>query len=31
MNKKKSRMKNEIVLWTFTAVVLIIVWYFFQR
>ncbi|PGV68210.1 hypothetical protein COD94_01935 [Bacillus cereus] len=31
MNKKKNGMKNEIVLWTLTAVVFIIVWYFFQR
>ncbi|TXR95656.1 hypothetical protein DN390_21220 [Bacillus sp. SH7-1] len=31
MNQKKSRVKNEIVLWTLTAVVFIIVWYFFQR
>ncbi|QBJ70137.1 hypothetical protein C3496_14970 [Bacillus anthracis] len=30
MTKKKSRVKNEIALWTLTAVVLIIVWYFFQ-
>ncbi|OTW65138.1 hypothetical protein CON07_24680 [Bacillus sp. AFS094611] len=28
---KKSRVKNEIILWTLTAVVLIIAWYFFQR
>ncbi|MHC2833637.1 putative nucleic acid-binding Zn ribbon protein [Bacillus sp. F9_6S_D1_P_5] len=31
MNKKKSRVKNEIILWILTAVVLIIAWYFFQR
>ncbi|KLA29880.1 hypothetical protein B4077_1623 [Bacillus cereus] len=31
MTKKKSRVKNEIALWTLTAVVLIIAWYFFQR
>lgn len=30
MTKKKSRVKNEILLWTLTAVVLIIVWYFFK-
>ncbi|KPU51867.1 putative membrane protein [Bacillus wiedmannii] len=30
MNQKKSRVKNEITLWTLTAVVLIIVWYFYQ-
>ena len=30
MTKKKSRVKNEIALWTLTAVVLIIVWYFFK-
>ncbi|PGK35046.1 hypothetical protein CN907_21075 [Bacillus anthracis] len=29
MNKKKNRVKNEIVLWTLTAVVFIIVWYFY--
>ncbi|ABY42942.1 hypothetical protein bcere0007_17240 [Bacillus mycoides] len=31
MTNKKNRVKNEIVLWTLTAVVLLIVWYFFQR
>ncbi|EJP96191.1 hypothetical protein IC3_01464 [Bacillus cereus VD142] len=31
MTNKKNRVKNEIVLWTLTAIVLIIVWYFFQR
>ncbi|PEJ41405.1 hypothetical protein COM47_16560 [Bacillus wiedmannii] len=31
MTKKKSRVKNEIALWTLTAVFLIIAWYFFQR
>ncbi|MFK4292329.1 putative nucleic acid-binding Zn ribbon protein [Bacillus sp. RC240] len=31
MTNKKNRVKNAIVLWTLTAIVLIIVWYFFQR
>ncbi|PEW35623.1 hypothetical protein COD90_02950 [Bacillus cereus] len=31
MSKKKNRVKNEIVLWTLTAVVFIIVWYFYQK
>lgn len=31
MTNKKNRVKNEIVLWTLTEVVLLIVWYFFQR
>ncbi|EJQ52497.1 Uncharacterized protein BWINRASL_01694 [Bacillus mycoides] len=31
MTKKKNRVKNEIVLWTLTAIVLLIVWYFSQR
>jgi hypothetical protein len=31
MTNKKNRVKNEIVLWTLTAIVLIIVWYFIQR
>ncbi|EJS67048.1 hypothetical protein COI75_16450 [Bacillus cereus] len=31
MNKKKNRVKNEIVLWTLTVVVLLIVWYFFEK
>ncbi|PQZ59349.1 hypothetical protein CQZ94_00250 [Bacillus sp. MYb209] len=31
MSNKKNKVKNEIVLWTLTTVVLIIVWYFFQR
>lgn len=30
MTKKKSRVKNEIALWTLTAVVLIIAWHFFK-
>ncbi|MET3296130.1 hypothetical protein COD05_06670 [Bacillus cereus] len=31
MSKKKNRVKNEIVLWRLTAVVFIIVWYFYQK
>ncbi|PEW05578.1 hypothetical protein CN425_04350 [Bacillus cereus] len=31
MTKKKNRVKNEIVLWTLTVVVLLIVWYFFEK
>ncbi|OUA09744.1 hypothetical protein BK772_10980 [Bacillus thuringiensis serovar finitimus] len=31
MTKKKSRVKNEIVLWTLTAFVFIVVWYFYQK
>ncbi|EJQ43213.1 hypothetical protein IEE_03391 [Bacillus cereus BAG5X1-1] len=31
MTKKKNRVKNEIVLWTLTAIGLLIVWYFSQR
>ncbi|PDZ69645.1 hypothetical protein CN386_10850 [Bacillus cereus] len=31
MTNKKNKAKNEIILWTLTAVVLIIVWYFFQK
>ncbi|PIE93885.1 hypothetical protein CO726_18380 [Bacillus fungorum] len=31
MTKKKSRVKNEIALWVLTAVVLIIVWHFYQK
>ena len=28
MTNKKNKTKNEIILWTLTAVVFIIVWYF---
>ena len=31
MTKKKNRVKNEIVLWSLTAIVLLIVWYFYQN
>ncbi|PGT20074.1 hypothetical protein COC96_03730 [Bacillus cereus] len=31
MTNKKNRVKNEIVLWTLTAIVLLIVWYFFEK
>ncbi len=31
MTNKKNKTKNEIIFWTLTAVVFIIVWYFFQR
>ncbi|PES97264.1 hypothetical protein CN491_08230 [Bacillus cereus] len=31
MTNKKNRVKNEIVLWTLTAIVLFIVWYFFEK
>ncbi|PEW13486.1 hypothetical protein COK36_27430 [Bacillus cereus] len=31
MTKKKSRVKNEVALWALTTVVLIIVWYFYQK
>ena len=30
MTNKKNKTKNEIILWTLTAVVFIIVWYFFK-
>ncbi|MGQ0422256.1 peptide-methionine (S)-S-oxide reductase MsrA, partial [Bacillus sp. HC-Mk] len=28
---KKNRVKNEIILWSLTAIVLLIVWYFYQK
>ncbi len=31
MTNKKNKTKNEIILWTLTAVVFIIVWYFFSK
>ena len=31
MTKKKNGVKNEIVLWSLTAIVLLIVWYFYQN
>lgn len=31
MTNKKNKTKNEIVLWALTAVVFIIVWYFYQK
>ncbi|PFQ37749.1 hypothetical protein COK05_29095 [Bacillus cereus] len=31
MTKKKNRVKNELILWTLTAICFVIVWYLFQR
>lgn len=31
MTNKKNRVKNEIIIWTLTAIGFVIVWYMFQR